>query len=189
MQEDEILATWSPTACASLPGKRPIWVKTIKSTRRCGDQPHHHRPRVLRHILAVGKKWQHKFQPGQRYVFRPTCNCRIARTAPATPSRGGRRSHACGYSQRGHGTRLPVAYDGETYFEGSLVEPLSCVLARSTPTIIFRKVVITTRWGSPARAHADPRRHRTNGTVGVDYALHGPVNPSLLVITDTDTTN
>ncbi len=166
MQEDEILATVVLTACASLPGKRPTWVKTIKNTRRCGDQPNHHRPRVLRRYLAVGKKWQHKFQPGQRYVIQPTCNSPTARTAPATPSRGWARSHACGYSQRGHGTRLPAGNDGETYFEGSLVEPLSCVIGRSTPTIIFRKVVITTRWGFAARAHADPRRHRPDGAAG-----------------------
>jgi hypothetical protein len=35
-----------------------------------------------------------------------------------------------------------LSWEGDTWFEGSLVEPLSCVIA-STPTIICRKAAIT----------------------------------------------
>ena len=62
------------------------------------------RPIIIGHefcgeILAVGKKWQHKFQPGQRYV--------IGQPAVARPTRLPRllipmdrwRSHPCGDPQ------------------------------------------------------------------------------------------
>ena len=91
MQEDEILATvvtdslclssWKEANLGENHKKVPDDVATnpiIIGHEFCGD------------ILAVGKKWQHKFQPR---LLLPV---------------GGRRSHACGYSQRGHGTRLPA---------------------------------------------------------------------------------
>lgn len=53
MQEDEILATVvTDSLCLFL--ERGNLVKTIKSTRRCGDQPNHHRPRVLRRYSGRG---------------------------------------------------------------------------------------------------------------------------------------
>ena len=99
MQEDEILATvvtdslclssWKEANLGENHKKVPDDVATnpiIIGHEFCGD------------ILAVGKKWQHKFQPGQRYVIQANLQLPV----------GGRRSHACGYSQRGHGTRLPA---------------------------------------------------------------------------------
>ncbi|WP_249516574.1 alcohol dehydrogenase catalytic domain-containing protein, partial [Escherichia coli] len=70
MQEDEILATvvtdslclssWKEANLGENHKKVPDDVATnpiIIGHEFCGD------------ILAVGKKWQHKFQPGQRYVI------------------------------------------------------------------------------------------------------------------------
>lgn len=54
MQEDEILATVVTDSLCLSSRKRPIWVKIIKSTRRCGDQSHHHRPRILRRYSGRG---------------------------------------------------------------------------------------------------------------------------------------
>lgn len=39
-------------------------------------------------IIAVGKNGSISFSPASAMSFRLTCNCRIARTVPATPSRG-----------------------------------------------------------------------------------------------------
>lgn len=108
MQEDEILATvvtdslclssWKEANLGENHKKVPDDVATnpiIIGHEFCGD------------ILAVGKKWQHKFQPGQRYVIQPATP-----RPPGLPRLllpvGRRRSDACGYSQRGHGTRLPA---------------------------------------------------------------------------------
>lgn len=54
MQEDEILATVVTDSLCLSSWKEANLVKTIKSTRRCGDQPNHHRPRVLRRYSGRG---------------------------------------------------------------------------------------------------------------------------------------
>lgn len=110
MQEDEILATvvtdslclssWKEANLGENHKKVPDDVATnpiIIGHEFCGD------------ILAVGKKWQHKFQPGQRYVIQANLQLPDRPDCPgySFPS-GRRRSDACGYSQRGHGTRLPA---------------------------------------------------------------------------------
>lgn len=89
MQEDEILATvvtdslclssWKEANLGENHKKVPDDVATnpiIIGHEFCGD------------ILAVGKKWQHKFQPGQRYVIQANLQLPDRPTAPATPSRG-----------------------------------------------------------------------------------------------------
>ena len=109
MQEDEILATvvtdslclssWKEANLGENHKKVPDDVATnpiIIGHEFCGD------------ILAVGKKWQHKFQPGQRYVIQANLQLPDARIARLLLPVGRRRSDACGYSQRGHGTRLPA---------------------------------------------------------------------------------
>lgn len=54
MQEDEILATVvTDSLCLSSPKEANLG-ENYKSTRRCGDQPHHHRPRVLRRYSGRG---------------------------------------------------------------------------------------------------------------------------------------
>lgn len=80
-----------------------------------------------------------------------------------------------------------LAYDGETYFEGSLVEPLSCVIGAFNANYHLQE-------GSYNHTMGIRPQGRTlilggtgpMGLLAIDYALHGPVNPSLLVITDTD---
>lgn len=54
MQEDEILATVvTDSLCLSSP-ERGQSGENHKSTRRCGDQPNHHRPRILRRYSGRG---------------------------------------------------------------------------------------------------------------------------------------
>ncbi|VFS32735.1 putative L-sorbose 1-phosphate reductase [Escherichia coli] len=89
MQEDEILATvvtdslclssWKEANLGENHKKVPDDVATnpiIIGHEFCGD------------ILAVGKKWQHKFQPGQRYVIQANLQLPDRPDCPATPSRG-----------------------------------------------------------------------------------------------------
>ncbi len=54
MQEDEILATVVTDSLCLSSWKEANLGKTIKSTRRCGDQSHHHRPRILRRYSGRG---------------------------------------------------------------------------------------------------------------------------------------
>ncbi len=157
-------------------------------------------------ILAVGKKWQHKFQPGQRYVIQANLQLPDRPDCPgySFPWVGGEATHVvipnevmeqdCLLAYDGEQDCL-LAYDGETYFEddgetyfeGSLVEPLSCVIGAFNANYHLQE-------GSYNHTMGIRPQGRTlilggtgpMGLLAIDYALHGPVNPSLLVITDTD---
>ncbi len=99
-------------------------------------------------ILAVGKKWQHKFQPGQRYVIRPTRQLPDRPDCPghSFPWVGGEATHVVIPNEVMEQDCL-LAYEGEPTLQPCWLSLLPGELPCSTPTIIFRKVVITTRWG------------------------------------------
>lgn len=105
---------------------------------------------------------------------------------PATLPVGRRRSDACGYSQRGHKQDCLLAYDGETYFEGSLLNRF-CVIGAFNANYHLQE-------GSYNHTMGIRPQGRTlilggtgpMGLLAIDYVPHGPVNPSLPVITDTD---
>ena len=189
MQEDEILATvvtdslclssWKEANLGENHKKVPDDVATnpiIIGHEFCGD------------ILAVGKKWQHKFQPGQRYVIQANLQLPDRPDCPgySFPWVGGEATHVVIPNEVMEQDCL-LAYDGETYFEGSLVEPLSCVIGAFNANYHLQE-------GSYNHTMGIRPQGRTlilggtgpMGLLAIDYALHGPVNPSLLVITDTD---
>lgn len=78
-----------------------------------------------------------------------------------------------------------LPYQGESYFEGSLVEPLSCVIGAFNanyhliPGTYQHKMGIKAGGNVLILGGTGPM-----GLLAIDYALHGPVNPQLLVITD-----
>ena len=130
MQDDEILATvvtdslclssWKEANQGENHKKVPDDVATnpiIIGHEFCGD------------ILAVGKKWQHKFQPGQRYVIQANLQLPDRPDCPgySFPWVGGEATHVV-IPNDVMAQDCLLAYEGETYFEGSLVEPLSCVI-------------------------------------------------------------
>jgi len=78
-------------------------------------------------------------------------------------------------------------YKGDAYFYGSLAEPMSCVIGafhasyHSDPGSYVHKMGIKQGGRCAILAGVGPM-----GLGAVDYALHGPVRPSLLVVTDID---
>jgi hypothetical protein len=80
-----------------------------------------------------------------------------------------------------------LTWEGDTWFEGSLVEPLSCVIGAFNANYHLQE-------GSYNHVMGIRPQGRTlilggtgpMGLLAIDYALHGPVNPSLLVVTDTN---
>lgn len=140
-------------------------------------------------ILKVGKKWQGKFKPGQKYSIQPAMNY------------PGRELEAPGYSFRycgGNATRIIVCreilemdcllpYEGEAYFSASLSEPVSCVIGGFNTNYHFKSgeyihsMGIVEGGAMAVLAGAGPM-----GLCAVDYALHGPRHPALLAVTDID---
>ncbi|MBI2421915.1 MAG: zinc-binding dehydrogenase [Candidatus Hydrogenedentes bacterium] len=138
-------------------------------------------------ILAVGKNHQSKYRPGQKYSIQP---------AMYYP---GREFEAPGYSFAklgGDATKVIIPseimemdcllpYEGEGHFKASLAEPVSCVIGGFNTMYHYKQGTYNHVMG-PVK---NGRMLILGGTgpmglAAIDYALHGPYNPKLLVVTD-----
>lgn len=136
-------------------------------------------------ILAAGKKWENEFKPGDKFVIQPNI--------------GDKKLRAPGYSFRfigGDATRIIIPnqvmengsllkYSGKTYFEGSLVEPLSCVVGAFNANYHMKQMYsyehvmgIKENSSMVLMAATGPM-----GLLAIDLALHGPKKPKVLVVT------
>ncbi len=140
-------------------------------------------------LLEVGKRWQGKFQKGQRYSIQPALNI------------PGREMEAPGYSFRyigGTATRIIIPrevmeldcllpYSGDAFFKASLAEPVSCIIGAFNAQYHFKPGEYVHQMGIVAGgamallAGAGPM-----GLGAIDYTLNGPRQPRLLVVTDID---
>jgi len=140
-------------------------------------------------IVEVGDAWKDKFTPGQRYSIQP---------AMCYP---GREHEAPGYSFQyvgGNATSVIIPseilemncllpFEGDSFFKASLAEPVSCITAGYNTSYHFEPGTYEHRMGiveggaTALLAGAGPM-----GLGAVDYALHGPRQPRLLVVTDID---
>ena len=80
-------------------------------------------------IVKVGKKWQDQFKPGMRFAQQPALNYKGSLASPGYSYEffGG----DCTYCIFPHevmelGALMP--YDGDSFFEASLGEPMSCII-------------------------------------------------------------
>ncbi len=140
-------------------------------------------------IIEVGKKWQDKFTPGQKFAVQPALNYQGT-------------MEAIGYSFENAGgcatyIVLPhqvmemdclLPYDGEAFFYGSLGEPISCIVG-----------AFNANYHSPHKGRYDHEMGiKPGGNLivlagagpmglgAVDFAINGPVKPSTVVVTDID---
>ena len=118
-------------------------------------------------IVKVGKKWENDFKPGERFAIQPAHNVIIP---PETME--------CGCLLR---------YSGDAFFYGSLAEPMSCIVGGYHATYhtkagSYLHMMGNVEGGAMAiLAGAGPM-----GLGAIDYAIHGDIKPSLLVVTDID---
>ena len=136
-------------------------------------------------ILKVGDKWKNKYKEGDKFVIQP-----------ALGIEGGL---APGYSYKyvgGDATKVIIPdivmeqdcllpYNGKTYFEGSLVEPLSCVIGAFNANYHMNpsggydhKMGIRDCGNMVLMGATGPM-----GFLAIDFALHGPIKPKFLVVT------
>ncbi|RMD73569.1 MAG: L-sorbose 1-phosphate reductase [Lentisphaerae bacterium] len=189
LREDEILAEIvSDSICMS-------------SYKAAKQGPDHKRvpndiaehPTILGHefagrIVEVGKKWQDRFQPGQKFSIQPALNYKGSLDAP-------------GYSYRyigGDATYVIIPpevmemdcllpYHGEAFFMASLSEPMSCIIGtvhamyHIAPGDFVHEMGPKPNGASAILAGAGPM-----GMGAIDYLIHGPYKPRLLVVTDID---
>lgn len=149
---------------------------TILGHEFCGD------------IVEVGKNWQHKYKVGDKFVIQPAHYHNGSLMAP------GYSYEFCGgdtqYANVPIETLLEnclLPYESDTYYYGSLAEPLSCVIGtfhamyHTTGGSYVHEMGIKEGGKMALLASAGPM-----GLAALDYAIHCDRRPSLLVVTDVD---
>jgi threonine dehydrogenase-like Zn-dependent dehydrogenase len=140
-------------------------------------------------ILKVGRSVDPKYKAGMKYGIQPALNV------------PGREMEAPGYSFAyigGHATKIIIhkdviergcllPYHGEGFFKVSLAEPVSCIIGAYHSSYHFKhgeyehKMGIVEGGNCAILAGAGPM-----GLGAIDYTLHGPRQPRMLVVTDID---
>ncbi|REC32598.1 L-sorbose 1-phosphate reductase [Enterococcus pseudoavium] len=139
-------------------------------------------------ILEVGGKWAHKYKKGERYVLQANLQLPDRPDCPgySYPYTGGDATYIV-ISEDVMNQDCLIPYKGDTYFEGSLIEPLSCVIGAFEANYHLKEGSYENKMG----IKADGNLLIMGGTgpmglLAIDYALHGPIKPKKLVITDMD---
>ena len=190
IKDDEVLAC---VICDS------ICMSSYKAAEQGGDHkrvPNNvaENPVIIGHefcgkIVEVGKKWEGKFFPGQKFAVQPALNL------PGKPDALGYTFGNCGGDATyvvipsiamEQGCLLP--YEGEAYFGGALAEPLACVCCAAhsmfhTPSKEYygHEMGIKKGGNMVMMAAVGPM-----GLAAIDYILHSDRRPGKLVITDID---
>jgi len=139
-------------------------------------------------IMKVGKKWQKKFRPGQKFSIQPAMAQTGSLDAPGYSFRyiGGDATHII-IPDIVMDTDCLLQYNGEAFFPASLSEPMSCIVGAfhasyHIPPGTYNHEMGIRRNGKMALlAGVGPM-----GLGAIDYALHSDRRPALLVVTDID---
>lgn len=189
MKEDEILAkVISDSICMS----------TFKAAEQGADHKRVPKdiatnPTIMGHefcgeIIKVGAKWQNQFKPGQKFAIQPAMNYKGSLYAPGYSYQyiGGDATYII-IPQEVMETGCLLPYASDSFFGGSLAEPLSCVIGT------FHAMYHTKR-GS--YEHEMGIREGGNmailagvgpmGLAAIDYIIHCDRRPSFVVVTDID---
>ena len=149
---------------------------TIVGHEFCGD------------IVAVGENWKDKYKVGDKFSIQPAHFHKGSQMAP-----GYSYKYCGGNSQYGN---VPIEtllencllpYESDTYYYGSLAEPLSCVIGtfhamyHTKAGSYVHEMGIKEGGKMAMLASVGPM-----GLAAIDYAIHCDRKPSLLVVTDID---
>lgn len=136
-------------------------------------------------IEKVGAKWQGQYHPGDKFVAQP--NLGRADTFSlgySFPYVGGESTYSIIMNEAiENGCLLP--YHGESFFEGAMAEPLSCVVAgfKANFHLRDRNDYDHTMGIKEGGKMAIIGGTGPIGSLAVDLAIHGERRPGLLVVT------
>jgi threonine dehydrogenase-like Zn-dependent dehydrogenase len=189
MGEDEILAKVVTNSICMSDHKAAAQGAAHK---RVPDDVAEH-PIILGHefcgeIVEVGKKWADKFKKGERFSIQPALNYKGSLAAPgySFPFIGGDSTYVVIPSVVMEQDCL-LPYGGSSFFLGSLAEPVSCIVGtfhamyHGKSGSYVHEMGIVEGGNMAILAGVGPM-----GLGAIDYALHAPRRPSLLVVTDID---
>lgn len=139
-------------------------------------------------IIAVGENWKHRYKVGDRFSIQPAHFYEGSLKAP-----GYSYAYCGGSSQYAN---IPIEtlkmdcllpYASDTYFYGSLSEPMSCIVG--TYHAMYHTNGGSYEHEMGIREGGKMAMLAAVGPMGlgaIDYALHSDRRPSLLVVTDID---
>jgi threonine dehydrogenase-like Zn-dependent dehydrogenase len=139
-------------------------------------------------IVEVGAKWRDQFSRGDKFSIQPALNYKGSQDAPGYSFRyvGGDATYVV-IPQEVMTQQCLLKYDSDTFFYGSLAEPMSCIVGTfhafyHTRLGEYVHDMGIVEGGSMAiLAGVGPM-----GLGSIDYALHCDRRPKLLVVTDID---
>ncbi len=139
-------------------------------------------------IDEVGKRWAHKFKPGDGFVIQPAHSYKGSLNAPgySYPECGGDATYVnIPWETLEMDCLLP--YKSDVFFYGSLAEPMSCIIGTFHAMYHTRDGEYVHDMG--IREGGKMALLAGVGPMGlgaIDYALHCDRKPGLLVVTDID---
>jgi len=139
-------------------------------------------------LLAVGAKWADQFAPGDKFGIQPALNYRGTLDAPgySFPTCGGDTMYVVIPSCVMEVDCL-MRYEGDAYFLASLSEPMSCIVGATKAQYHVKRGTYDHKMGiveggkCALLGAAGPM-----GMGAIDYLVHGPRKPELLVVSDID---
>jgi len=139
-------------------------------------------------IIEVGQKWQDEFKAGQKFTIQPALNYKGNLDAPGYSFRyiGGDATYIIIPNEVMEMNCL-LEYNGEAFYNGSLAEPMSCIVGafhatyHTIPGKYIHNMGIVENGNMVILAGAGPM-----GLGAIDYAIHNKRRPKLLVVTDID---
>lgn len=139
-------------------------------------------------IVKVGSKWKDQFKEGNKFAQQPALNYKGSMWSPGYSYMyfGGDATYNI-IPQEVMELGCLLNYDGETYYEASLAEPMSCIIGAFHANYhtemgnYVHKMGIVEGGRMALLAAAGPM-----GLGAIDYALHCDRRPGLLVVTDID---
>jgi len=139
-------------------------------------------------LVKVGEKWADQFKPGQKFAIQPALNYKGSLEAPGYSFKyiGGDATYiVIPQEVMEMGCLLP--FGGDSFFGGSLAEPLSCVagtfhaMYHTTRGSYEHKMGIVEGGSMAILAGVGPM-----GLAAIDYILHCDLRPGKLIVTDID---
>ncbi len=189
IRDDEILAK---VICDSICMSTYKLLKQGKAHKRC-PQDVDTNPIIIGHeftgtLVKVGKKWQNDFAPGEKFAQQPALNYKGSLASPgySYPFFGG----ACTYCVIPHEVMelgCLLHYNGESHFEASLGEPMSCIIGGYHAMYHTNKTDYTHAMGvKPGGAVLILGGAGPMGLGAAEYplALAASAKPRLVVVTD-----
>jgi len=190
LKDDEILAkVVSDSLCMSSYKATIQGAKHKRVPDDCAQNPVIIGHEFCGEIIEVGAKLKDKYKVGSKFVVQPSMNYKGSLAAPGYSFKyyGGDCTYIIipGFVME-IGCFLP--YEGDSYFYGSLAEPMSCIVGGYHANYHYKKqgeyehVMGIVKGGSMAiLAGVGPM-----GLGAIDYAIHCDRKPALVVVTDID---